>query len=239
MTTQKTRLKRMQDKYTKLSEETYKIKKLLKEANEHLRNVARKYQDSLDYARQCGEVLIKAKASVKHGNWQTYLREYFHGSRRTAQIYMQLAKNWDSNCQKEARVNRSLRNSIKAELQYQRDLKNNPQKKKKLLTEKQRKEVDKARDYLRWSFNENLRELSNYECKILRDSFDFYLWPKWYGELRNTVCQVLEYSPYEKFDPEWDQVDYHDSEKELYEIKQKVRRKVKQGLNRNRLENKK
>lgn len=48
-------------------------------------------------AWQAGRLLVEQKDLVRrkcgHGQWETWLREHFHGSVRTAQRYMQFAKN--------------------------------------------------------------------------------------------------------------------------------------------------
>lgn len=52
-------------------------------------------QQSLDHAIRCGELLLQAKAECRHGTWQDWLAENFHGSKRTARLYIQLAKRRD------------------------------------------------------------------------------------------------------------------------------------------------
>ena len=162
---------------------------------------------------------------------QEYLKEYFVASRRTAQIYMSLAKNWDSDLLKETRMRLPFLNSIKACLTLHQEIKNHPGKKGKLVTEKQQKRVDKIRDYIKFMFYEELEQLTYDECEIMIECFDHYFWPKWYGQLRKMVCLSLEYSPYEKFDPEWDEVDYHDSEEELEQRKYEISQRVHKALN--------
>lgn len=50
---------------------------------------------SLSHARRCGELLNDAKAKVKHGEWEAWLKENCHLSVRTAQLYMRLANKGD------------------------------------------------------------------------------------------------------------------------------------------------
>jgi Protein of unknown function (DUF3102) len=47
----------------------------------------------LDHAVEAGNALVAAKGLVKHGEWTPWLRENFNGSDRTAQVYMQVARN--------------------------------------------------------------------------------------------------------------------------------------------------
>lgn len=44
------------------------------------------------YAIQAGRLLMEAKELVPHGGWQDWLERNFSGSRRTAQVYMSLAR---------------------------------------------------------------------------------------------------------------------------------------------------
>lgn len=46
----------------------------------------------LNHAVRAGELLIKAKAQVKHGEWGTWIRDNFEGSARSAQAYMKVAR---------------------------------------------------------------------------------------------------------------------------------------------------
>jgi hypothetical protein len=50
---------------------------------------------NIETAMQCGDLLIAAKAQLKHGQWLPWLKENFglHLDVRTAQVYMRLAHN--------------------------------------------------------------------------------------------------------------------------------------------------
>ena len=48
---------------------------------------------SVENAMACGDLLIEAKAQLKHGQWLPWLRDYCLISERTAQLYMRTAKN--------------------------------------------------------------------------------------------------------------------------------------------------
>ena len=45
-------------------------------------------------ARTCGELLLEVKATLKHGEWLTWLAENFEGSQATAWRYMRVASRW-------------------------------------------------------------------------------------------------------------------------------------------------
>ena len=46
----------------------------------------------LEHAIRAGELLIRAKVAVPHGEWLPWLRDRFEGSTRTAQAYMRVAR---------------------------------------------------------------------------------------------------------------------------------------------------
>jgi hypothetical protein len=48
---------------------------------------------SVRHGIAAGELLIEAKAQLKHGQWLPWLRDHVEISERTAQLYMRLAKN--------------------------------------------------------------------------------------------------------------------------------------------------
>ena len=50
---------------------------------------------SLQYFRDCGQVLIRAKAQVGHGHFSTWLAQHCDGSEREARRYMMLAHQWE------------------------------------------------------------------------------------------------------------------------------------------------
>jgi hypothetical protein len=50
--------------------------------------VASSLRQGLRHAMAAGELLIEAKALVKHGRWLPWLREHCEISDRTAQLYM-------------------------------------------------------------------------------------------------------------------------------------------------------
>jgi Protein of unknown function (DUF3102) len=52
-------------------------------------------RDSVRHAIAAGELLIEAKARLKHGQWLPWLRDHCSISERTAQLYMRVGKNRD------------------------------------------------------------------------------------------------------------------------------------------------
>jgi hypothetical protein len=50
---------------------------------------------AVEHAIRCGELLIEAKAQVRHGNWLPWLSENFDFTRQTATAYMRLYANRD------------------------------------------------------------------------------------------------------------------------------------------------
>ncbi len=53
--------------------------------------------ESLNYALQCGQALLEAKARVDHGNWLSWREKNIPGvSERQSQVYMRVAKEWDA-----------------------------------------------------------------------------------------------------------------------------------------------
>lgn len=71
---------------------------------EELTIVANKFYDQaqdaatgmLEAAWQSGQALVKIKATLKHGEWMTWVKTNFHGSHDTANRYMLLAANYAS-----------------------------------------------------------------------------------------------------------------------------------------------
>jgi hypothetical protein len=52
-------------------------------------------RSGLQHARQAGELLLEAKAKVKHGEWLPWLRNNCQIPERTAQAYRRIAAKWD------------------------------------------------------------------------------------------------------------------------------------------------
>lgn len=53
-------------------------------------------EDMIEKARRVGEMLVRAKASVPHGDWQEWQQQNLSFSARTARKYMQISENWES-----------------------------------------------------------------------------------------------------------------------------------------------
>jgi hypothetical protein len=52
----------------------------------------RDYRSSCEHAIRAGELLIEAKAALRHGEWLPWLSSNFRGSPRSAQTHMRLAR---------------------------------------------------------------------------------------------------------------------------------------------------
>ncbi len=50
--------------------------------------------EAMNHALRCGDLLIKAKATVQHGHWLPWLRQNIAFSERTAQGYMRIAERY-------------------------------------------------------------------------------------------------------------------------------------------------
>ena len=53
----------------------------------------RHWQTAVEHAIRCGRVLIAAKELCRHGEWAAWLEANFPASERSAQRYMQVARN--------------------------------------------------------------------------------------------------------------------------------------------------
>src|SRR3989442_10571671 len=51
-------------------------------------------KDALEHARRAGEALIQAKTLCKHGEFLQWIEANCHFSRRSAQLYMRVARDW-------------------------------------------------------------------------------------------------------------------------------------------------
>jgi hypothetical protein len=49
---------------------------------------------AMEYAAECGRLLVEAKALVEHGEWLPWLEAHTEVSPRQCQRYMRLAENW-------------------------------------------------------------------------------------------------------------------------------------------------
>ena len=53
-------------------------------------------KSAIEHALQCGQLLIEAKAQVKHGQWLPWLEANCTVKERQARNYMRLADNWEA-----------------------------------------------------------------------------------------------------------------------------------------------
>lgn len=65
---------------------------LASEIREQTRLAERHWNEAIHHAIRAGELLIEAKAQVRHGEWGPWLKENFPASERTARLYMRLAR---------------------------------------------------------------------------------------------------------------------------------------------------
>jgi len=69
--------------------------------------------EALNHALRCGDLLIKAKATVQHGHWLPWLRQNIVFSERTAQGYMRIAQRASSIQIRNAGADLSVRGVLK------------------------------------------------------------------------------------------------------------------------------
>jgi len=94
-------------------------KNLVNQINEHHSFAKKLLGSGLEHARIAGELLIEAKEDIPHGLWGKWITDNCRFSRRTAQSYMRISRNW--NPQHVADL--SMRGAIKM-LQAPKDIKN-------------------------------------------------------------------------------------------------------------------
>jgi hypothetical protein len=68
---------------------------LAEEIGREVELAERAWRDAFGHAIRAGAFLIEAKAQVRHGEWLSWLEQYFSGSVRSAQGYMKLARHKD------------------------------------------------------------------------------------------------------------------------------------------------
>jgi hypothetical protein len=65
---------------------------LARQINEEHDHFKAALQNNLGHARKAGELLLRGKAQLAHGNWLRWLTANCQVPERTAQVYMRLAK---------------------------------------------------------------------------------------------------------------------------------------------------
>jgi hypothetical protein len=85
----------------------------VKALNEEHHSCERAAASAVEHAIKAGELLIYAKAEVKHGEWEPWLKENFEGSLRTAQMYMRVFRNRDKLTKAKRVSDLSLRGALK------------------------------------------------------------------------------------------------------------------------------
>lgn len=77
------------------AETSHDLVKIAKSINADLKKASDCIRKSLLHIRSAGERLIEAKQLVPHGTWLNWLDENTRLKDRTAQLYMQIARDWD------------------------------------------------------------------------------------------------------------------------------------------------
>jgi len=155
--------------------------KLMSAANHSHHQAVTAWTGWLDYAHQCGEALLKIKATVEHGCWLDLISEHFDGTYSNAKVYMRIAKYWHDPRIKAARDQGVELNSIKSVLDV---LAKRPVPhilSLGMLNKDEQKVVEYQRD-IRKKFtkhiNREFKDMNQGELKALNDSFD-ELWRRW------------------------------------------------------------
>jgi hypothetical protein len=73
--------------------EQRRLPALADELGQEVRAAEEAWRDAVGHAIRAGELLTEAKQLVKHGEWGPWLKANYHGSERTARLYMRLAAN--------------------------------------------------------------------------------------------------------------------------------------------------
>lgn len=149
------------------------LDKFTKTANDELLLSQKSLRQMILHARNCGTALREAKARIGHGNWLTWLDSNFHGSRRVAQDYMRISKQWDPILERELRDNPSL--GIEAALKILRmpNYLEGPTEEPKPDDEKvaKRKELAFHEAELRKDFASSIRCLTRPQITYLADNW--------------------------------------------------------------------
>jgi hypothetical protein len=67
---------------------------IAQDLNDEHRLACAAFQSALQHARRCGELLIEVKERLAHGEFLPWLQTNFEGSKRTAEVYITLARRW-------------------------------------------------------------------------------------------------------------------------------------------------
>lgn len=79
-------------------------------------NVEKAKLQGTKYAIECGRLLTEAKSTLKHGEWDGWVKAHCHFSARTAQLYMKVAKHVGDDKEKAQRVADLSLRDVAAEL---------------------------------------------------------------------------------------------------------------------------
>lgn len=219
------------------------LKKLAKDANKHHQDVKIGLLSALDNAHRCGEILIQAKALVKHGQWKRWLRKNFSASYETAADYMRVARCWNDDRLVEAREHGYALTSIKNVLDVIKEEHAKEQPKDKTvkpppepLTDRQ-KRAALGRCHLRTTFDYWLRELDADELYVFEVMFNRFECGWWDGlhnylkEIIDKVSDMLEEEMgYEQYDEERkEKILYQKVKKALWDKTENIGKTSKKG----------
>lgn len=222
----------------KLADKANKFHNLALDARRDALRYAKECGDALCEARK----FFRVKGSGPH-KWKDWLKRNFSGpgkSYETVKLYMRISRKWDDPRIKEARQGGL---SVDTMTKFLRLLQNRPDAGKgpdigtdakneeadigkpteigkkgrdlsEGMTEREKKMSMMCQELRRECFGTELERLTWTELETMIKAWDWF-WPKWYRDVRKTVCQVLEYSPYPSGQQDDNGEPYNDSEEEI------------------------
>jgi hypothetical protein len=174
------------------------VARLTKQANEYHEKVRCAWRGALEYAKKCGETLNKIRWETdnwKKIGWKQWIRENFHGSYETANIYIRIHKKWDDPRLVEARKAGLKLESIESVLNILRTkvIKDAEEYKSEPYNPEDDIKFEKwwLRDNIRWWFKSALQNLCVEELRVFQEEFE-ELWAKFYKIIYERTCIALE-----------------------------------------------
>jgi hypothetical protein len=110
-------------------------------ANKHYRLAVTHLGKALEHAKEAGDALLDAKRCTAYKDWTKFLDKYFVGSRRTAQVYMRIARKWEDERIRDARVGGWEPKSIKGFLDIVSGMPDPKKQRDRKITNKEAREV--------------------------------------------------------------------------------------------------
>lgn len=168
---------------------------MVEQANGMHKTASSLLAQSLDKAREAGELLMEAKRRVPYKRWTTFLRKHFVSSVETARVYMRVARKWNDPRIVDSKLGKMSPTSIKGFLDIVSNKPKSPDDQPTPVADVKAAEKDAMRQELRQSFGELLKRLDRTELKVLEEHFDD-LADRLHGRLRELVCITLEFDYY-------------------------------------------